>query len=520
MLPPSRTISLLGVLVHLASSISATAIPTSSASPVLLISSNSPSANLAECLRSSYYGTYGGSSSSQDHIYMPSEECLSSASALDDFTSGSIVPLSRGQTFAQADEGRLVWVGQAGVEMQIQNMEDSWSIITDRARELALLTLGSDSVSESNQHVLSSSTSSNNNNAQRHLAPIQLLHQTPSSLLLHVPSSYLPIIDTLLPPHLVPVALPSTPLPEAGLESVPPKFAQHLANITKHLKFSPKIDQIVSDGIDLNHIRRDVRWLTGEAPSGIESRHSFTDGAIKAARWIKAKVEQTGASCALRPFLNGFAPNVICTYPSLHNSTEHVILSAHYDSRGSFGSTRAPGGDDDGSGSGHLLGVAHAILTQEIKFEKSVTLAFFAGEEQGLLGSHAYAEYLHSKNATVVLQVQADMLAYHAPGETLQIGLPESIHLPEASYLIGNLSHLYSPELVVGTTAACCSDHQSFVSYGFPATQVFERNGGIVDPMYHNSGDLTQREGYDFEQVVSIAKVTFAALLTVAGFKA
>lgn len=83
---------------------------------------------------------------------------------------------------------------------------------------------------------------------------------------------------------------------------------------------------------------------------------------------------------------------------------------------------------------------------------------------------------------------------------------------------MGNLSALYSPELLVGRTAACCSDHQSFVEYGFPATQVFERNGPIADPMYHNSGDLSQREGYDFDQVASIAKVTMATVLTVAGY--
>jgi Zn-dependent M28 family amino/carboxypeptidase len=87
----------------------------------------------------------------------------------------------------------------------------------------------------------------------------------------------------------------------------------------------------------------------------------------------------------------GFSPNVICTYPSTHNSTEHVILSAHYDSRGSFGNTRAPGGDDDGSGSGHLLGVVEAIKRGGVQFEKKVQVAFFSGEEQGLFGSHAYA---------------------------------------------------------------------------------------------------------------------------------
>ena len=83
----------------------------------------------------------------------------------------------------------------------------------------------------------------------------------------------------------------------------------------------------------------------------------------------------------------------------------------------------------------------------------------------------------------------------------------ESIGTPEVTQLVANLSAIYSPELTVGFTGACCSDHQvslqfhppisffslivalqSFHEQGFPATQVFERAGPIVDPMYHNSG--------------------------------
>jgi hypothetical protein len=36
--------------------------------------------------------------------------------------------------------------------------------------------------------------------------------------------------------------------------------------------------------------------------------------------------------------------------------------------------------------------------------------------------------------------------------------------------------------------------------------------------MYHNSGDLSDRVGYDLEQVRSIAKVQFATLLHAAGY--
>jgi Zn-dependent M28 family amino/carboxypeptidase len=68
-----------------------------------------------------------------------------------------------------------------------------------------------------------------------------------------------------------------------------------------------------------------------------------------------------------------------------------VILSAHYDSKAPFGSTRAPGGNDDGSGVVLLLEIARAINIHKINFKSNVQLVFFSGEELGLLGSAAYA---------------------------------------------------------------------------------------------------------------------------------
>lgn len=78
--------------------------------------------------------------------------------------------------------------------------------------------------------------------------------------------------------------------------------------------------------------------------------------------------------------------------------------------------------------------------------------------------------------------IQADMLAYRAEGEFPQLGLPETIGTPEVAQLVSKVAALYAPELSVGYTAACCSDHQSFHSEGFAATQVFERAGPIADP--------------------------------------
>ncbi|KAL1406984.1 hypothetical protein Q8F55_006397 [Vanrija albida] len=460
-----------------------------SAAPSLLITPSAPTPSLAPCLTQAYHGAYGG-----QHVFLPSDACVASGAA-GLLASGSLVPARDGEA--------VVWVGPAGVQgASGRAASDVFADISAAAQAFLPRLL------DTPQKVFSAGSGSS--------SPVSLLHASDGAnpaLFISVPRAALPLLDTLLPPHYVPVGV--APSPVALGYDVPEHYARHLANVTKALRFRPEVATVVNS-IDADAIRRDVRWLTGEAPSGIVSRHSFTEGARVAAKWIKEKVEATGAECEYFSYLDGFSPDVLCTYPS--NSTERVILSGHYDSRGSFGSTRAPGADDDGSGTSHVLAVAEGIKQHKITFDKRVTLAFFSGEEQGLWGSHYWAKSLAEANATVVLQIQADMLAYRVPGEPLQLGLPATIELPEAGWLVANVSALYAPELLVGRTAACCSDHQSFISYGFPATQVFERAGWIADPMYHNSGDLADREGYDFEQIASIAKVTFATVLEVAGF--
>ncbi len=161
------------------------------------------------------------------------------------------------------------------------------------------------------------------------------------------------------------------------------------------------------------------------------------------------------------------------TYKGTENTTDTVLISAHYDSRGSFGSVRAPGGDDDGSGTVALLGIARVIARKGVKFRKNIQLVAFAGEEQGLYGSRYYAKELHEKGANLTLMIQADMLAYHAAGEPAQLGLPDmyvtrrfererrltltehSIGTTEVTQLVANLSAIYSPELKVGFTPVC-----------------------------------------------------------------
>ncbi|KAJ7930112.1 Zn-dependent exopeptidase [Mycena leptocephala] len=434
------------------------------AGTLLLVTPFAP-ALFDSCLSDSYYGNYNDGQTTNS-VFMPDAACIDSWLS---------------QTLAAQDIYQLVWVEQEAVEPSLITATRSFRNEFDSF--LQRLTA-----------------------PKRPKIGYELLYRTPTAALLSVSERQLGQ-STLSPPLLEIRSGPPTPV---SFMPVPEEALDHVKYVLSTLKFNPEVASIV-DSISVPQMINDIRFLTGE--DGVRESCSRT-----AASWLKDRFEDTGATCELQPFLVGFAPNVSgIAYPSTFNTTATVLLSAHYDSRGSFGSTRAPGGDDDGSGTMAILASPY-YRRKGIKFQSNVQLVAFAGEEQGLLGSKAYARKAPAMHFLPRPQI-ADMLAYRAEGEPPQLGLPQTIGTTEVTQLVANVSAIYSPELRVGFTPACCSDHQSFHEQGFPATQVFERAGMIADPMYHNSGDLSDREGYDFDQVKSIAKVQLATLLHAAGYE-
>ncbi|KAG1744383.1 hypothetical protein EDB19DRAFT_1827008 [Suillus lakei] len=473
------------------------------ASALLLITPYTPNIAIVEtapgCSTDNFYGTYGGRS-----IFHISPLCLKSDS-FDGVEEASLLP------YVDYGNRQLVWLQESAIDSALVTPEYE-AEVQDFFRWLEEdgYSMGGGQQLSGYQQILSSADEPG---VDLHLVKIQPAGG--SYALIGVEPSLVPNIEALLPRYWKPYTLPKQP---TSYLPVPKPAIEHVKNLLETVRFDPDVSSLVNS-ISLSQMRDDIRWLTGEdGKSGIVSRHSFAEGSRVAANWLKERFEEMGATCELKTFMMGFAPNVACKYSASVDTTSTVLISGHYDSRGSFGSQRAPGGNDDGSGTVALLGIARAIAHSGLTFRSNVELVAFAGEEQGLYGSKAYAREMRQKDANITVMIQADMLAYHAPGEPPQLGLPMYIGTPEVAQLVSNMSAIYSPELTVGYTAACCSDHQSFHEQGYASTQVFERAGPIADPMYHNSGDLSERPGYDLGQIRSIAKVQFATLLHAAGF--
>ncbi|KAI3406104.2 APE3 [Candida oxycetoniae] len=189
-----------------------------------------------------------------------------------------------------------------------------------------------------------------------------------------------------------------------------------------------------------------------------------------------------------------------------HNNV--VSLGAHSDSVGA-----GPGINDDGSGTISLLEVAKIL--KDFKINNAVRFAWWAAEEEGLLGSEYYASHLtQEENSKIRLFMDYDMMAspnyeyeiYNANNKDHPQGSGDLKDLYVAWYEKHGLNYTFVP--FDGR-----SDYVGFINNGIPAGGIAtgaegvknstsrEKFGGEVgkwfDPCYHQKCDDLSNPNYD-----------------------
>ena len=239
--------------------------------------------SVPSCLANSFYGIYG-----EQAVFKPSNTVCTTW-----LTSQSgppvIVPLP-------ADNEQLVWIQESAID--------------DTLRTTAYDTQVEDFFQwlRTDDAVVPPATDYQTALA---LPPISLLYHNPTlkSALVAVPDAPAAhALSSFLPRYWK--ASPIPPIPIA-YRPVPSHAVNHVRKLLASLHFDPIIASTVN-GLSAVHMRSAIRYLTNEdGTSGIESRHSFSEGALVAAAWLKGQFEESGAACVLRPFLEGYSPNVV-----------------------------------------------------------------------------------------------------------------------------------------------------------------------------------------------------------------
>jgi hypothetical protein len=326
--------------------------------------------------------------------------------------------------------------------------------------------------------------------------------------LVSVPTNYTERFVSKFAPNVLLMQLAPGPIREsAKFESSEVVYMANIADIIAR--------------VNAGDLRVFDEYLTGERGSTINSRNSVAPGAITAANYLSEQFRSFGFTVTQQAFQSGYAPNVIAEMPGYLYPGTIVVMGAHYDSRGpsvTSPTNRAPGGNDDGSGTAALLQFARIIAGDasrgwpRLRPKYTIQLQAYSGEEQGLLGSRARAQLMRRESRVIRGMLQADMIAFRrqSPLEATQCAFPNRNDNKELTARAMSLVRTYVPEVTVGYTTACCSDHQSFTEQGYAATQFFERNGAIADNMYHQAGDVVNRVGFDFTQFVQVTKAFIA----------
>lgn len=205
--------------------------------------------------------------------------------------------------------------------------------------------------------------------------------------------------------------------------------------------------------------------------------------------------------------------SLIATIPGRVDSK--VIVGAHQDSINLLlpSLLRAPGADDDGSGTVTVLEAYRVLMDAYIKgdFKPYQTLEFhfYSAEEGGLLGSFDVFNNYYETNETVIGLLQQDMTGYtgNMDPDDIHMGLIGDYTTPGLNnfikMIISNYCSIPYHETECGYA---CSDHASAIEHGFPASFVIESEMNLSSKYIHSVYDTIDR--IDWDHVKEHTKLT------------
>ncbi|WYZ44863.1 hypothetical protein EsH8_VIII_000179 [Colletotrichum jinshuiense] len=260
--------------------------------------------------------------------------------------------------------------------------------------------------------------------------------------------------------------------------------------------------------------------------SAFHNRYYLSKTGVESAEWlygqISAVLDAAGHPTANVRYVRHVAwsqPSIIVTIPGQGSRT--VVVGSHLDSviSGDRGAGRAPGADDDGSGSVMILEVLRVFLTDKRiasgELLNTVEFHWYGAEEAGLLGSQDIFTQYRTLGRQVVSMLNQDMVGYVGRDGVERFGVVTDWTDPDQVAYMKRVIDAYTDipyeETVCGYA---CSDHASANRNGFPSSFIFETPFGNHNPYIHTPNDTI--EHVSFDHVLQHAKMTIGYLYELA----
>jgi len=207
-------------------------------------------------------------------------------------------------------------------------------------------------------------------------------------------------------------------------------------------------------------------------------------------RGIPARVELDAQSRFIDDTLDAF--NIIAELPGTDRADEVVMLGAHFDSWHA-----GTGATDNAAGSAAMMEAMRILKTSGVRLRRTVRLALWTGEEQGLLGSRAYVKQQFGDRDTMVLTpAHATLAAYFNMDNGA--GAIRGVYLQGNEAVRSVLSTWMEPFRSLGMTTLSIrntggTDHLAFDEVGLPGFQFIQDPLEYSTHSHHTNMDLYDR---------------------------
>ena len=196
--------------------------------------------------------------------------------------------------------------------------------------------------------------------------------------------------------------------------------------------------------------------------------------------------------------------NIIGEIPGTDKENEVVMLGAHFDSWDS-----GTGATDNGAGSAVMMEAMRILKASGLKMRRTVRLALWTGEEEGLLGSRAYVKQHFADRQTMQLKPEDAQLDgyFNVDNGTGKI---RGIYLQGNDALIPIFGAWMDPLKSMGMTTLSIrgtggTDHVSFDEVGLPGFQFIQDPIEYETRTHHTNMDVYDRlQEADLKQMAVI----------------
>ena len=278
----------------------------------------------------------------------------------------------------------------------------------------------------------------------------------------------------------------------------------------------------------MDRVSTDSLYATIDHLQAYHTRRWDSRMVYEAQDWLYSQYARMGLdSVYLHDFLVDFhdsiyqtSDNIIAFQKGTKYPNEYVVCGAHYDSfnnsPGDPDALRAPGADDNASGTAGILETAR--LLSRCSFERSILYCGWAAEEVGLKGSAAFAKDCADQRVDIVGYLNLDMIGYLEDGYDIHANLIYVRWDSTLANVIYSFGDVYFPEMPIRQSwmTSGDSDFSSFNRNGYPAVHIFE-DTRHYSPFIHTTNDILGVSVNRMDQVKRFTELNLGVVATLAG---